>query len=245
MNYCKAIPTLLVLIISALSLTSCTEGVVGTVQLSVSATGNTSFTSGRPAIHHRTEAEVMITDFQLSIRDVSLELEAIENDNDSTETEDSTEIKFAGPFVLDLLDDTDVLTQSLGAVDFPQGVYEEVDLVLHKTRDVATDHPLYDRSIYLAGTIDGIPFEMWHDTSENLEIEYAEGVTVDEMGAGITITFSVDQFMNSLHQIDLSQAQDGNGDGLIEINPNDPDGNKELADLLKENIKEAADLLED
>ena len=58
-------------------------------------------------------------------------------------------------------------------------------------------------------------------------------------------TLPVDQFLNSLHEIDLSQAVDGNGDGLIEIHPNDPDGNKEIAELLKENIKEAADLLDD
>ena len=32
---------------------------------------------------------------------------------------------------------------------------------------------------------------------------------------------------------------------MIEINTNDPDGNKEIADLLKDNIKATADLLDE
>ena len=49
--------------------------------------------------------------------------------------------------------------------------------------------------------------------------------------------------MSSLTQIDLGQATDDNNDGLIEIFPNDTDGNQDIAADLKENIKMAADLL--
>ena len=61
----------------------------------------------------------------------------------------------------------------------------------------------------------------------------------------VVVTFDVDQFLNSLHQIDLSSAIDGDENGLIEINPDNDDGNGDIADLLKENIKFAADLIKE
>ena len=51
------------------------------------------------------------------------------------------------------------------------------------------------------------------------------------------------QFLSSLKQIDLNQALDGNKNGIIEIFPNDEDGNRDIADDLKDNIKETADLI--
>ena len=55
--------------------------------------------------------------------------------------------------------------------------------------------------------------------------------------------FKIDQFLNSLYNIDLSLAQDKNQDGLIEINSGNDDGNSDIADKLKDNIKEAANLI--
>ena len=53
----------------------------------------------------------------------------------------------------------------------------------------------------------------------------------------------MDQFLSNLHTIDLSAANDEDQDGLIEINPDNDDSNGHLADLLKENIKAAANLI--
>ncbi len=97
----------------------------------------------------------------------------------------------------------------------------------------------------ITGTIDGTPFEMWHDTSENLDVGRSAGIVVENNTVNLIVSFNIDQLLSSLHQIDISEAVDGNEDGLIEINTNDPDGNKEIADLLKENIKVAADLLDE
>jgi hypothetical protein len=45
--------------------------------------------------------------------------------------------------------------------------------------------------------------------------------------------------------IDLSSTTDGNGDGIIEISPNDTDGNNALANTIKNLTKEGIDLLDD
>ncbi|RKY94167.1 MAG: hypothetical protein DRQ01_03000, partial [Ignavibacteriae bacterium] len=101
--------------------------------------------------------EVKITDFKLSIRDVEFKM-----DNSDL---DSNQVEFRGPFDVDLMSETDALSQTLGTVNVPDGTYKVLRFKLHKSRDRAQSDPLYDRSIYLKGTVDGIPFEFWHDTS--------------------------------------------------------------------------------
>lgn len=244
MRRSKLIPTYLLATGAFLFMFSCSDenpSPVGTVNLTLSGTGNTTYNSGGRISGGRVEAAVEITDFQISVRDVVFKTDV----DDNGIADDSTEVVFSGPYALDLLDNSTALSQSIGSAEAPTGVYEELRFVLHKTRDVAETSPLYDRSIFVKGTIDGTPFEMWHDTSENLDIGKSTGIVVDENGVSLDVTFSVDQFMDAQVQIDLSQAVDGDGDGVIEINPNDDDGNKEIADALKENIKAAADILEE
>ncbi len=222
-------------------ITSCSDNdplPTGIVSLKIKSSGsNTIITSGRISTG-RSNAAIVITDFRLSIRDVSFK-----NEDDANPEFDTLDITLRGPYQLDLLNDADALTQTIGDVVVPNGTYKELRFKLHKDEDLPATNPLFDRSIFIAGTIDDVPFEMFHDTSENLDVGKSTGITVAGGTVNITVNFTIDQFLSSLNQIDLADAVDGNQDGLIEINPNDPDGNKALADLLKENIKEAADLL--
>ena len=184
-----------------------------------------------------------VTEFRLSIKEVEFKV----NESDPS---DASDVFFAGPYELNLLDATGPLTQTIGEADVPAGAYEEVRFKLHKTRDVAVDSVLYDRSIYLAGTINGTAFEMWHDTSENLDIGKATGIVVGDAPLLLTVDFSLlaffDQTASGGALIDLSTATDEDDDGTIEINPNSDDGttNKDLADSLKDNIKLVADIIE-
>lgn len=220
----------------AAGLTSCNsnETTTGVVNLKAQVSGSTTVNTGG-----RLAAVIEINEFMISIRDVSFK-----NEDDANPEFDTLDVRFRGPYQLDLLNGGEALTETIGAAEVPNGSYKELRFKLHKDEDLAPTNDLYDRSIFLAGTIDGTPFEMWHDTSENLDVGRSTGVIVLDNEVSLTVNFTIDQFMNSLHQIDLSQAVDGNQDGLIEINPNDPDGNKDLADELKDNIKEAADLMD-
>ena len=49
-------------------------------------------------------------------------------------------------------------------------------------------------------------------------------------------------FNQVLSQLDLTSATDGNGDGIIEISPNDADGNNNLADDLLDRIEDATEM---
>lgn len=180
---------------------------------------------------------IIIEDFKLSIRDV--EFKKDESDLDSLEVE------FRGPFDLDLASETDALSQTIGSAEVDPGTYKVLRFKLHKSRDRDASHELYDRSMYMRGTIDGVPFEFWHDTSENLDVENESGIHVAEGQVHVTVLFHMDQFLSSLHSIDLAQASDSDGDGNIEINPDDDDDNGWIADQLKVNIKYAADLIKD
>lgn len=212
----------------------------GIVNLTVTGAGNPTIDNARTGA--RAKAEVTFTDFQISIRDVVFKTD---NDDDGV-LDDSTEVSFRGPYQLDLLSGNDALSQTIGSVEVPNGIYDELRFKFHKDEDLSPEEPLYDRSIFIKGTIDGTPFEMWHDTSENLDVaKNSGGVVVNNNVVNVSVVFTIDQFLNSLVEIDLGNARDGNGDGLIEINPNDEDGNKELAEELKKNIKASADLLDE
>ncbi len=182
--------------------------------------------------------EVIFTDFKISIRDV-----VFKNDDDINSSFDTDEIQFRGPYQIDLLDNTNALSQTIGNAFVPDGKYKEMRFKFHKDEDLPVTDDLFDKSIYIKGTIDGVPFVFWHDTSENLDIGRSTGVLVQGNTVNFKVQFYTSQFLSSLNQIDLSQATDNNNDGLIEIFPNDEDGNQDIADALKDNIKMAADLL--
>jgi len=228
MNFINVGLGLIILIMAS----SCSKDENGRLALSMSSKINT------PASQKGLNlGAVVITDFSLSIRDVEFK-----QDESSL---DSNEVQYRGPFELNMLISGSALSQTIGNIDLDDGTYSVLRFKLHKSRDWLQSSNLYDRSMYLAGTIDGTNFEFWHDTSENLDIENSAGIIVNSNTVNVDVSFDVDMFLSSLHQIDLSLAVDGDEDGLIEINPDNDDGNEDIADLLKENIKMAADLIKE
>ncbi len=192
-----------------------------------------------PAASAKVNSNVVYTEFKISIRDV-----VFKNDDDPNSNLDTDEIQFRGPYQVDLINGGDALTQTIGTAPVPDGLYKELRFKFHKDEDLPAADKLFDRSIYIEGTIDGKPFVFWHDTSENLDVGRSTGVKVVDGMVDFTVTFDMSQFLSSLNQIDLSTATDGNEDGMIEIHPNDQDGNQDLADALKQNIKATADVID-
>ena len=207
---------------------------VGKIGLDLSAVTSKSAVSKNLKV----ASNVIFTDFRISIRDV-----VFKNDNDPNSDLDTDEIQFRGPYQVDLFDNTNAITQTIGETVVPDGLYKEMRFKFHKDESLPSSDKLFDRSIYIEGTIDGTPFVFWHDTSENFDLGRSTGVVVENGTVNFTVQFDMSQFLNSLHQIDMSQATDNNDDGIIEIFPNDQDGNQNLAKELKENIKLSADLI--
>ena len=227
-------------ILSAMILASCTKSDDddSSIRLKMAAVNALGISGKSTIFSGKNNDGIVFTDFRISIRDV-----VFKNDDDSSSSLDTDEIQFRGPYQVDLLNDGDALTQTIGDAVVPDGMYKELRFKFHKDEDLPANDVLYDRSIYIEGTIDGVPFVFWHDTSENLDVGRSTGVQVAGGMVDFTVEFDISQFLSSLTTIDLHQAVDGNQDGLIEIFPNDQDGNQDIADALKDNIKETADLI--
>src|SRR5690606_22275601 len=124
----------------------------------------------------------------------------------------------------------------------PNGRLEEIEFEFEKS--VNPQSTLFNQSMRMEGTINGAPFVFWHDFEEEIEVEFEEGsehtiISNDENG--LTINFDLTAVLDATPTVDLSSAVDGNGNGIIEIGPNDTDGNQALAQAMKQAIKAQID----
>ena len=170
----------------------------------------------------------------------------LETDSE-TELENIYEdVKLKGPFELNLLDNTGAgLDQIITSTDIPKGNFEEIEFKLYKN-DISFDN-MYGKSIYASGSIHGVPFVFWHNTDEEFEIDFEDvnqNIILTGESIQVIINFQLSLLFNSYSGIDFSQLADGNGNGIIEIHPEDTDGNSWLADILKDALEDATDLLE-
>ena len=97
----------LFLFLLSISIFSCSsDSSDGGINLTISAVNpNVS----RSAINQKTMmAEVIFTDFRISIRDV-----VFKNDDDATSSLDTDEVRFRGPYQIDLLDNGNALSQTI------------------------------------------------------------------------------------------------------------------------------------
>jgi hypothetical protein len=244
---------------TALLITSCnsddTDGQDGQLRLSATATYLTSASSKTETAAKAINEDLEISKFLINLAEFELEL-----DDDSYETSEDDmyegedewdddgyydyedEIELEGPFELNLLDGQITFINT----DVPNGTYEELEFEFEDSEDPQSE--LFGKSILIQGTIQGTPFEFWHDFEDELEVDFEDtslDITIKGEAENLVIDFDLSMLFNHALGIDLSQAQDGNGDGLIEISPSDPDGNNELAGEIKEGIKQVIDLLED
>lgn len=225
------------LALASLSLSSCSkEQDTATVSLAAqssveNSTSSTGYTAGG----------VAITDFSLNIKEIEFEYD----EKDAKAAEGSfKDIKLKGPYELNLLEQGKTLHESIGVTTLPNAAYDEVEFKIHKGKELPESNPLYNKSILVKGTINSTPFIMWHDVEEEFEVSYADDreFIAKSNKLHLTIDFQIERILNAVNSIDLTQAKDGNNDGIVEISPYDKDGNNALAKLLKDNIREAADL---
>lgn len=189
------------------------------------------------------QGQVAIHDFKISIKEVEFEFD---NDNaDLASKPEIKDIKLKGPFELDLLHTNTALSVLLATVTLPNAAYEEVEFKMHKS---TASGAMAGKSIVMTGAIGGQPFEFWHDTDEEFEIDFknkSKDLLINGQDQQLKIAFDLNTLFDAVSGVDLSTAKDGNKNGIIEINPNDNDGNKELAKLIKDRLEEATDLLDD
>lgn len=182
----------------------------------------------------KANSTVNLTSFKINLKEIEFEMDDSSIGDGFYGDDDDIELK--GPFELDLLNSTTVIT----ALNVPSGVYKEVEFTMSKNTSLGSN--MYNKSIEIKGTINGIPFEFWHNVEEDFEIDYEDtnqNIVVSNNSTSIVFDFDLTLALNS---IDFSIATDNNGNGIIEINPNDTDGNQSLANLIKDKIKDSCDL---
>lgn len=207
----------------------------GTVTLqAASSTATTTSAGGRYA------SNVVLTDFKINMKDIEFEI-----DDDKIEKTTFKDLKLKGPFEVDLLNETSSLADVLGISEVPNGRYEDIEFKIGK--GTITSSPMYGKSIYAEGTFDGKKFIFWHDLDEDFNVDYSDvnnDLEINGQDLTVQINFNLGLAFNS-STVDLSTAVDTNGDGTYEIEPKgERDNNKELANNLKQLIKDLADLTE-
>jgi len=187
---------------------------------------------------HSINENIILSSFLVNIEEI--ELEFADNDNTDNFYGSDDDIELKGPFEFDLLSSESF---HLVDVEVPNGVFEEIEFEFDKSENPNSE--LYGKSMLLKGEIDGVPFVFWHDFDEEIEVDFEDSdqnLVIDNNEIDILINFNLNAV---LAMVDLTLATDNNGDGIITISPEDQDGNNDLAEAIKEAIKDQIDLIED
>ena len=232
-TYSKITSVLLGLII----LSSCEKDIQGS-GVTVEAT-STALTA-----EESSEGRVVVSDFIINMKEIKFDKLDSGSDDESADDESVyRDVKLEGPFELDLLN-TDGPVSALGAtIDVPEGIYKEIEFDLHK----GTSGKMAGKSILISGTIDGTPFEFWHEIDEEFEVDFTDSehdIIVKNQNQLITIDYELGTLLGSASEVELTDAQDRNGNGVIEINPHDTDGNQSIARAIRENLRNAMRLID-
>lgn len=229
----------------ALGLVACgddAESPVSDVTVVAKATLDPTSSGGRLAAG---STGVTLDEFKINIREIEFEYDKEDDESEVKDVYD--DVKLYGPFEIDLLNaQGDALSKALTSTSIPNGDFEEIEFKLHKGK--VEGNAMYNKSVQASGTINGTPFVFWHDTDEEFEIDFEDvnkDITLRGQSLEVIINFNLGLLFNSASGVDLSQARDGNGDGVITIDPKNTDGNKWLADLLKDALEDATDLIDD
>lgn len=196
-----------------------------------SSTGKTS-SSGRVAA-----TNVAITDFKINISKIKFELD--EDDDRYNETPEFDDIKLNGPFLLDLLNPDQTLTQIIASVDLPSGTYEEIKFKFDKSTESGE---MSGKTFLIKGTIDDKAFLIWSGEDAELEVDF-ENADQDVLAGGdgviVNIKIKIDALLARITELAKAGAlKDLDGDGVIEITTLDDDGHSSIG-------KQFKDLLED
>lgn len=201
--------------------------------------------TAKTSIAKSTLAEILVVEsFKINIEEIEIEFD--ENDPMFATDSVATDYELEGPFEIDLMKDGNALeTTIVNNVEFPSAAYEEIEFEFSKSENSISD--MYGKSIRIEGTINGTPFIFWSDEEVEIEIEFEELVYLDEASSAVlTVSFDLTSLFNpAVGGIDITTATDGNQNGIIEIYPDDPDGNSNLAEQILEKIELIAEAYED
>lgn len=148
-----------------------------------------------------------------------------------------------GPYLINLMSADALNGLSLGSTLIPNAAYEEVEFEFDRCLN-SSNQEMYNKSIYITGKINDVPFKLWYKDEVEFEISLANNANfvLNEQNLKLYIDFNIAQIINNLTTFNLSTAKDGNNNGTIEIGPDDADGNNDLAEKIIEALQESIEL---
>jgi hypothetical protein len=185
---------------------------------------------------------VAIETVTINIEEIEFEFDDDNNNNGLT----YSEIKLKGPFEIDLVKDGQGMVVTLiDDLNLPETGYDEIEFEFDKSENPISE--MYKKTILIKGTINGTPFIFFTEEEFEMEIEFEDPVDLSEVqSAIIMVSFDVQALFDPTQGgIDITAAQDGNGNGIIEIFEDDPDGNEKLAEKIEDHLEDVIEAFEE
>jgi hypothetical protein len=241
----KSISKVLVVLLSVVIFTRCSNNdpsATSAVSLKMSAatTNGSATINGRMITNGRstTATTVTLADVKVNIRDLKFEFDKedrhFKEDHYKKDScfNENDDVKLKGPFLVDLMNAGSFVDQVLTSVTLPNAQYAKLRFKLSPST-AAGD--MEGKSILIKGKIDTTSFVFWHNRDANFGAKFSDSTSLATSGAAVNVAIhlELDKILSALNGgVDLTQALDGNKDGVITIDPNNTDGNKWLADQI-------------
>ncbi|RAI93870.1 hypothetical protein [Algoriphagus yeomjeoni] len=171
-----------------------------------------------------------ISDIKVSIDNLKLILRGT---NENSKKPSIVQVRENSPQVITLLEDGNIYEPLIATAMAYDGVYGKLNFDLVQAENVPEDDDIYGLSLFVRA--------QWFDTPAQLYIDLEDEVSI-RFNKGIEVAGSVDLYLTLyldtlLAGIDPNLVSDGNGNGLVEVGPNDEDGNGEAYDAIIANLE--------
>lgn len=169
------------------------------------------------------------------------QLKVIEDEMDAYEEQHDADLKWKGAYVFDLVSNT--VTPEIPSVSVLDGTYRRLEFQIKPNRVVASTDPLFNHSVYVAGSVTmngtAVPFTYALRLSEEFKIRGPKGAAVQpDVANALVVSFNPSTWFAG---IDFSAAT-RNASGTIVIDENN---NTSLLDSIKEKIKDSTEFGKD
>lgn len=239
MNKTRKIGNLLLAVSAGILAVACTENeetpALTQSEVSIVASIGTSESDPGARVNNLVYGNFEISDIKVSLDNVKLILRGT---TDGSNKPTIVQIRNNSPQLLTLIEDGTIYEPIIGTAMAYDGVYGKLDFDLVKAMDVPEDDEMYGLSVFAKATWFGIPAEVSIDLEEEVNLMFNQGVEV--AGAqDLYLTLYLDKFLEG---VDPNLVSDGNNDGLVEVGPNNVDGNGEAYEAITANMQDAMTL---
>ncbi|GGF23636.1 hypothetical protein [Echinicola rosea] len=191
---------------------------------------NSVLEEGNPEENARTIAGANIISTALSIDNVSLQA--------SGETTTSASIPLEQPSIIDLslIESALPMTKAMGTVNLKQGDYTGITLQFKEDTELTETNSMYGKTLKIEGNVNSQLMSIHTDTEEMLSAAATSGAISISGDQEVFLNFDLNRL---LENVDLTLAMDGNGNGTVEIEPDNLDGNRDIYLTIIGNLENA------